>query len=44
MTTTLSPNTVLDALRPIIDPDFHKSIVELGFIKDLRIEGTKVAF
>jgi ATP-binding protein involved in chromosome partitioning len=44
MTTTLSPNTVLDALRPIIDPDFRKSIVELGFIKDLRIEGTKVAF
>ena len=30
MTTALSPNTVLDALRPIIDPDFRKSIVELS--------------
>jgi ATP-binding protein involved in chromosome partitioning len=35
---------VLDALRPIIDPDFQKSIVDLGFIKDLRIEGEHVAF
>ena len=35
---------VLDALRPIIDPDFQKSIVDLGFIKDLRIEEGRVAF
>lgn len=35
---------VLDALRPIVDPDFQKSIVELGFIKDLRIEGESVSF
>jgi ATP-binding protein involved in chromosome partitioning len=35
---------VLDALRPIVDPDFGKSIVDLGFIKDLRIEGSRVAF
>ena len=39
-----SESNVLDALRPIIDPDFGKSIVELGFIKDLRIEGSRVAF
>ena len=35
---------VLDALRPIIDPDFGKSIVDLGFVKNLRIEGGQVAF
>jgi ATP-binding protein involved in chromosome partitioning len=35
---------VLGALRPIVDPDFGRSIVDLGFIKDLRIDGAKVAF
>ena len=39
-----TPADVLDALRPIIDPDFGKSIVELGFVKNLRIDGGKVAF
>jgi ATP-binding protein involved in chromosome partitioning len=35
---------VLDALRPIIDPDFGRSIVDLGFVKDLRIDADRVAF
>jgi len=35
---------VLDALRPIIDPDFQKNIVELGFVKNVRIDGGRVAF
>jgi ATP-binding protein involved in chromosome partitioning len=35
---------VLAALRPIVDPDFGKSIVELGFVKNLSIEGSRVAF
>lgn len=35
---------VLDALRPIVDPDFGKSIVELGFVKNVVIEGGHVAF
>ena len=35
---------VLDALRPIIDPDFKKSIVDLGFVKDIAIDGAHVAF
>ena len=39
-----SESAVLDALRPIIDPDFGKSIVDLGFVKNLVIEGTRVAF
>jgi ATP-binding protein involved in chromosome partitioning len=40
----VTPERVLDALRPIIDPDFRKSIVELGFVKNLRVEGDRVAF
>jgi len=40
----VSASQVLDALRPIVDPDFQKSIVDLGFIKDLRIDGTAVSF
>ncbi len=40
----VTPARVLDALRPIIDPDFGKSIVELGFIKNLRVEGGAVSF
>ncbi len=35
---------VLDALRQIIDPDLHKDIVTLGFIKDLKIDGGSVSF
>jgi ATP-binding protein involved in chromosome partitioning len=35
---------VLDALRQIKDPDLHKDIVTLGFIKDLKIEGGAVSF
>lgn len=35
---------VLEALRNIIDPDFGKDIVSLGFIKDLRIHGGEVSF
>ncbi|HIF91579.1 MAG TPA: iron-sulfur cluster carrier protein ApbC [Myxococcales bacterium] len=44
MADSVSASQVLDALRPIIDPDFQKSIVDLGFIKDLRIDGAAVSF
>src|SRR5215471_4370524 len=39
-----SERDVLDALRPIQDPDFKRSIVDLGFVKNLRIDGGKVSF
>ncbi|HEY0376531.1 MAG TPA: Mrp/NBP35 family ATP-binding protein [Pyrinomonadaceae bacterium] len=42
--TQVSEQSVLDALRQVRDPDLHKDIVTLGFIKDLRIEGGDVAF
>jgi ATP-binding protein involved in chromosome partitioning len=35
---------VLDALKVVQDPDLHRDIVSLGFIKDLRIDGGRVAF
>src|SRR5712691_9436419 len=35
---------VFDALRQIKDPDLHKDIVTLGFIKDLKIDGGNVSF
>ncbi|MCA1594415.1 MAG: Mrp/NBP35 family ATP-binding protein [Acidobacteria bacterium] len=40
----VSEQNVLDALRQIQDPDLHKDIVRLGFIKDLKIEGGDVSF
>lgn len=40
----VSEAQVLDALRPIVDPDFRKSIVELGFVKNISIDGGRVAF
>jgi ATP-binding protein involved in chromosome partitioning len=44
MAPRLDEAAVLDALRPIVDPDFGKSIVDLGFVKELRIEGGRVEF
>jgi len=35
---------VLGALRAVQDPDLHKDIVALGFVKNLRIDGGRVAF
>jgi ATP-binding protein involved in chromosome partitioning len=36
--------SILDALRVVRDPDLKRDIVALGFIKDLRIDGPRVAF
>ena len=35
---------VLEALRKVRDPDLGRDIVDLGFVKDLQIEGGEVAF
>jgi ATP-binding protein involved in chromosome partitioning len=40
----LSDAAVLDALRVVVDPDLHKDIVSLGFVKGLAIDGSRVAF
>src|SRR3989338_471081 len=40
----LDQTTVLDALKVVRDPDLHRDIVSLGFIKDLKVDGGLVAF
>lgn len=40
---TQKPAAILDALRAVIDPDLHRDIVSLGFVKDVAIDGGKVA-
>ena len=40
----ITQQQVLQALASVMDPDLHRDIVSLGFVKDLRIEGDDVAF
>jgi ATP-binding protein involved in chromosome partitioning len=40
----LTQDVVLDALRGVQDPDLHRDIVSLGFVKDLSIKGSRVSF
>lgn len=44
MASPVTPEQILDALRPIVDPDFRKSIVDLGFVKNIAIDGSRVSF
>jgi ATP-binding protein involved in chromosome partitioning len=41
---TVSQEQVLDVLRTVQDPDLHKDIVTLGFVKDVKIAGAEVDF
>src|SRR5258708_39641691 len=41
---TITESRVLDALRVVMDPDLHKDIVSLNFIRNMRIEGDVVSF
>ena len=41
---TVTDVAVLEALRAVKDPDLHKDIVALNFVKDLRIDGGRVSF
>jgi len=38
-TVTLTPDTVLEALRPVQDPEIQRSIVELDMIRGIAIDG-----
>lgn len=41
---SVTEEQVLGALRTVQDPDLHKDIVTLGFVKDVAIEGGRVDF
>ena len=41
---SVTEEQVLDALRAVRDPDLHKDIVSLGFIKNVKIQGGEVDF
>jgi ATP-binding protein involved in chromosome partitioning len=41
---SVQQSTVLEALKVVQDPDLHRDIVSLGFIKELTIDGGRVAF
>jgi ATP-binding protein involved in chromosome partitioning len=40
----VAQSDVLDSLRSVVDPDLHRDIVALGFVKDLEIEAGRVYF
>ena len=40
----MSPETILQALRIVQDPDLHKDLVTLGMIEDVKIDGGRVSF
>ncbi len=40
----VTESAILDALRVIIDPDLHRDIVSLGFVKNVKINGGAVSF
>ena len=41
---SVTKEQVLEALRVVVDPDLHKDIVTLGFVKDVAICGDAVDF
>lgn len=41
---TPTQEQVLEALRVVQDPDLHRDIVSLGFVKNIHIEGGNVSF
>jgi len=41
---TLTQENVLEALRNVHDPDLHKDIVALNFVKEVKIEGKDLRF
>ena len=39
----LTEDQVLEALRPVMDPELHMSIVDLDMVKDISVRGSRVA-
>ena len=34
-----SHEQIIDALRPVEDPELHRSIVDLGMVRSVRLDG-----
>jgi ATP-binding protein involved in chromosome partitioning len=41
---TLSPQAVLEILRPVQDPELNRSLVELNMIRNVQVDGGEVRF
>jgi ATP-binding protein involved in chromosome partitioning len=41
---SVTKDEVLSALRGVVDPDLHKDIVTLGFVKEVKVAGGEVDF
>jgi ATP-binding protein involved in chromosome partitioning len=41
---SITADSILEACRPIQDPDLNRSIVDLGFVKNIEIKGSDVRF
>ncbi|MPZ19925.1 MAG: P-loop NTPase [Luteitalea sp.] len=41
---SVTESAVLEALKVVHDPDLHRDIVSLGFVKELRVQGEQVSF
>ena len=44
MSPAVTEAAVLEALKAVQDPDLHRDIVSLKFVKNLRIDGGRVGF
>jgi ATP-binding protein involved in chromosome partitioning len=44
MAAAVTPEAVLTALRRVRDPDLALDVVSLGFVRDLAVDGARVAF
>jgi len=40
----ISVDQVRDALQGVMDPELHRSIVDLGMVRDIRVKGRQVRF
>jgi hypothetical protein len=43
MSSTLSTDQVIEALRPVEDPELRRSIVDLGMVRTVGIDGGRVS-
>ncbi len=37
----VTPEAVIEALRPVQDPELHRSIVELDMVRDVVVDGSR---